>query len=169
MMPLKKINGHNGHNGHSHATPNGAGSASHQLEENPGKTRYSDEELEEFRQIILVKLERAQNELIFLEEAISGNPHGTDDTSRKMRKDEISNEVNDQQAVRQKKLINNLQAALVRIENKSYGISVVTGKLISKIRLRIVPHATMEAEVKNMQRNEEKKQKVVSNQPWLKH
>ncbi len=113
------------------------------------KTRYSDEELEEFKQIILEKLEKAQRDLKMLTEAFTNSDeHGTDDTSPTFKVLEegyqvLSKEENSRLAVRQSKFIQNLENALVRIENKTYGICRSTGKLIPKERLRSVPHATL--------------------------
>jgi RNA polymerase-binding transcription factor DksA len=118
------------------------------------KTRYSDEELEEFKQIILKKLEKAREDLKLLTEAYT-NSGGNDtrDTSPTFKVLEegqtvLSKEENRQLAARQERFIKNLEAALVRIENKTYGICRVTGKLISKERLRAVPHATLSIEAK---------------------
>ena len=118
------------------------------------KLRYSDEELEEFKQIILKKLEKAREDLKLLTEAytnVGGND--TRDTSPTFKVLEegqqvLSKEENRQLAARQERFISNLEAALVRIENKTYGICRVTGKLISKERLRAVPHATLSIEAK---------------------
>lgn len=121
------------------------------------KTRYSDEELEEFRQIILDKLEKAKRDLDMLTEAYTtGNEHDTNDTSPTFKVLEeghqvLSKEENGRLAARQHKFIQNLENALVRIENKTYGICRVTGKLISKERLRSVPHATLSIEAKKNQ------------------
>ncbi len=123
------------------------------------KTRYSDEELEEFKQIILNKLEKAKEDLKLLTEAytnVGGND--TTDTSPTFKVLEegqqvLSKEENRQLAARQERFISNLEAALVRIENKTYGICRVTGKLISKERLRAVPHATLSIEAKLKQRS----------------
>ncbi len=117
------------------------------------KNRYSDEELEEFKQIILDKLEEAKADLELLKSSISHEDNGTDDTSPtfKMMEDgseTMSREETAQLAARQEKFIQNLQAALLRIENKTYGICRKTGKLISKERLRVVPHATLSIEAK---------------------
>jgi RNA polymerase-binding transcription factor DksA len=118
------------------------------------KKRYSDEELEEFKQIILKKLEKAREDLKLLTEAYT-NAAGNDtrDTSPTFKVLEegqqvLSKEENRQLAARQERFISNLEAALVRIENKTYGICRVTGKLISKERLRAVPHATLSIEAK---------------------
>lgn len=119
------------------------------------KTRYSDAELEEFRQIILEKLEKAQKEYDDLR-AIISNAEGNDvnDTSPTFKTLEegastLMKESHGQLAQRQMKFIQHLQAALVRIENKTYGICRETGKLIPKERLRAVPHATLSIEAKN--------------------
>ncbi len=118
------------------------------------KTRYSDEELEEFKTLIQNKIEKAKNDLKMLVEAYtnSGN-NGTNDTSPTFKVLEegqqvLSKEENRQLAARQERFIKNLEAALVRIENKTYGICRVTGKLISKERLRAVPHATLSIDAK---------------------
>lgn len=121
------------------------------------KTRYSDEELVEFKEIITRKLNIAREELKFLQEQLqSENENGTDDTGSVYKTMEdgsstLQKENNSQLAARQKKFIDNLEAALVRIENKTYGICKVTGKLISKERLRAVPHTTMSIEAKKNQ------------------
>jgi len=123
------------------------------------KTRYSDEELEEFREIILSKLEKAHNDLDLLTESYTtGNDHDTNDTSPTFKVLEegyqvFSKEENSKFAARQSKFIKALENALVRIENKSYGICRATGKLIPKDRLRIVPHATLSIEAKRQQTN----------------
>ncbi|MCD4682660.1 MAG: TraR/DksA C4-type zinc finger protein [Bacteroidales bacterium] len=118
------------------------------------KTRYSDEELEEFRQIITEKLDNAREDLKMLTDAFShANEHDTTDTSPTFKVLEegyqvLSKEENSRLAVRQQKFINSLENALIRIENKSYGICRVTGKLIPKERLRSVPHATLSIDAK---------------------
>jgi len=118
------------------------------------RTHYSDEELVEFRELILVKLEKARQDLILLTEAYT-NSAGNDimDTSPTFKVLEegyqvLSKEENSRLAGRQEKFIHNLENALVRIENKTYGICRETGKLISKERLRCVPHATLSMEAK---------------------
>jgi RNA polymerase-binding transcription factor DksA len=122
--------------------------------EAPEKLRYSDEELEEFRQIILDKLEKAKEDLKLLMEAYHlDGEHGTDDTSPTFKILEegyqvMSKEENSRLASRQQKFINNLENALLRIENKTYGVCRATGKLISKDRLKSVPHATLSIEAK---------------------
>ena len=121
------------------------------------KTRYSDSELNEFKDLILKKLAEAQEDLDLLKGSLSHNDdHGTDDTGRTFNmmedgSDTLSREEVAQLAARQEKFIANLQSALVRIENKTYGICRVTGKLIQKERLKLVPHATLSIEAKNAQ------------------
>lgn len=121
------------------------------------KTRYSDEELDEFRQIILKKLEKARKDLELLTESYTtGNDNDTNDTSPTFKVLEegyqvFSKEENSKFAARQEKFIKSLENALVRIENKTYGICRVTGKLIPKDRLRSVPHATLSIEAKLVQ------------------
>ena len=119
------------------------------------KTRYSDEELEEFRRIIVDMLEKAKAEYNTLRRVVMHN--GTNDIedtipSFKTVEDDgatqLSREEASQLAQRQYKFIQNLEAALVRIENKTYGICRATGKLIPKERLRLVPHATLTVEAK---------------------
>lgn len=125
------------------------------------KTRYSKEELEEFRQIILEKLVKARADLALLTEAYSNNSeHDTNDTSPTFKVLEegysvLSKEENSRLAARQQKFIANLENALIRIENGSYGVCRATGKLISKERLRSVPHATLSIEAK-LQQNQRK-------------
>ncbi|MBE6318853.1 MAG: TraR/DksA family transcriptional regulator [Bacteroidales bacterium] len=113
------------------------------------KTRYSDEELQEFKEIILKKLEKAQADYELLKSSIM-NTDGNDisDTSPTFKVLEegastLSKEEAGQLAQRQMKFIQHLQNALIRIENKTYGICRETGKLIPKERLRAVPHATL--------------------------
>ncbi len=121
------------------------------------KLRYSDEELEEFRSIIQAKIEKAEADLLVLKENFANDRNnGTDDTSPTFKafeegSDTMSKEANSQLAARQEKFIRDLHNALNRIENKTYGICRVTGKLISKERLRLVPHATLSIEAKNKQ------------------
>ncbi len=124
------------------------------IQEDPNKTRYSDKELEEFRIIIETKLEDSRRELTLLQaQMTAANDHGTDDTANtfKMLEDgseSLAKEEAGQLAGRQKKFIEQLENALVRIENKTYGICRVTGKLIPKERLRAVPHTTQSIEAK---------------------
>jgi RNA polymerase-binding protein DksA len=121
------------------------------------KTRFSDEELQEFKEIIVKKLAMAKEELKFLTEQLqTENENGTDDTGSVYKTMEdgsstLQKENNSQLAARQKKFIENLEAALMRIENKTYGLCKVTGKLISKDRLRAVPHTTMSIDAKRNQ------------------
>jgi DnaK suppressor protein len=118
------------------------------------KTRYSDEELDEFKDLILKKLEKAQRDLKLLTEAYTfHNEHDTNDTSPTFKVLEegyqvLSKEENSRLAARQDKFIKSLEAALIRIENKTYGVCRVTNKLIAKERLRSVPHATLSIEAK---------------------
>lgn len=122
------------------------------------KTRYSDEELQEFKEIILEKLKKAQRDYDLLKADVT-NSDGNDvaDTSPTFKVLEegattLSKEEAGRMAQRQMKFIQHLQAALVRIENKTYGICRETGQLIPKERLRAVPHATLSIEVKNKAR-----------------
>lgn len=121
------------------------------------KTRYSDDELNEFKELILRKLAEAREDLDLLKGSLSHNDdHGTDDTGRTFNmmedgSDTLSREEVAQLASRQEKFVANLQSALVRIENKTYGICRATGNLIQKERLRLVPHATLSIEAKNAQ------------------
>jgi RNA polymerase-binding transcription factor DksA len=118
------------------------------------KTRYSDEELQEFREIIMKKLEDAREGFKLLTEAYTTqNENDTNDTSPSFKILEegshvLSKEENSQLASRQQKFIRDLENALIRIENRTYGICRATGKLISKERLRSVPHATLSIEAK---------------------
>ena len=121
------------------------------------KTRYSDVELEDFRKLIEEKIEKAQADLELLRSAyMNDSNNGTDDTAPTFKAFEegsetMSKEANTQLAIRQEKFIRDLKNALVRIENKTYGICRVTGKLITKKRLFLVPHATLSIEAKNLQ------------------
>ncbi len=122
------------------------------------KIRYSDADLAEFKEIILKKIEKAKADLDLIKSAYMNDlNNGTDDTSPTFKAFEegsetMSKEANSQLAIRQEKFIRDLKNALFRVENKTYGICKVTGKLISKERLKIVPHATMSIEAKNLQR-----------------
>ena len=119
-----------------------------------GRSRYSDKELTEFKELILSKLKEAQTDYDLLKQTLSNEDnHGTDDTSPTFKlledgSDVMSKEETAQLAIRQEKYIVNLKNALVRIENKTYGICRVTGKLIPKERLRSVPHATLGLDAK---------------------
>lgn len=120
--------------------------------------RYSDADLAEFRELITKKIEKARADLDLIRSAYMNDlNNGTDDTSPTFKAFEegsetMSKEANSQLAIRQEKFIRDLKNALIRIENKTYGICKVTGKLINKERLKLVPHATMSIEAKNMQR-----------------
>ncbi|EEI93979.1 TraR/DksA family transcriptional regulator [Sphingobacterium spiritivorum] len=127
------------------------------MADNTEKTRYSDVELQEFKSIILEKLRVAKEELSSLTKSLNNsNANGTDDTAGTYKTLEdgsatLEKEQTNQLAARQKKFIDNLEAALVRIENKTYGICRETGKLIQKERLKAVPHTTLSIEAKNKQ------------------
>jgi RNA polymerase-binding transcription factor DksA len=118
------------------------------------KTRYSDSELAEFQEIINNKLSEAKKDLDLLKGSLShSDDNGTDDTGAafKMMEDgseTLSREETAQLAARQEKFILNLENALIRIQNKTYGLCRVTGKLIKKERLKLVPHATLSMEAK---------------------
>lgn len=118
------------------------------------RSRYSDKELAEFKELILDKLKEAQTDFDLLKQTLSNaDNHGTDDTSPSFKlledgSDVLSKEETAQLAIRQEKYIVNLKNALMRIENKTYGICRVTGKLIPKERLRSVPHATLGIDAK---------------------
>jgi len=120
--------------------------------------RYSDADLAEFKVLIQSKIDKAQHDLDLIKSAYMNNHNnGTDDTSPTFKAfDEgsavMSKESNSQLAIRQEKFIRDLRNALIRIESKTYGICRVTGKLINKERLKIVPHATLSIEAKNMQK-----------------
>ena len=122
------------------------------------RERYSDADLEEFRKIIEEKIEKAEKDLSLIRESfINDRNNGTDDTSPTFKAFEegaetLSKEQNALLASRQEKFIRDLKNALIRIKNKTYGVCRVTGNLISKDRLKAVPHATLSIEAKNMQR-----------------
>ena len=123
-----------------------------------GKKRaYTDKELERFKNIIIKKIDKAKQDLDLLKSAyMNDSDNGTDDTSPTFKAFEegsetMSKEVNTQLALRQEKFIRDLKNALIRIENKTYGVCRITGKLIKKNRLLVVPHATLSIEAKNMQ------------------
>jgi RNA polymerase-binding transcription factor DksA len=119
--------------------------------------RYSDTDLAHFKQLISDKIEKAKHDLELIKSAyMNDHNNGTEDTSPTFKAfDEgsavMSKESNSQLAIRQEKFIRDLKNALIRIENKTYGICRVTGKLINKKRLELVPHATLSIEAKNMQ------------------
>jgi len=121
------------------------------------KTRYSDDELKEFKELILKKLDKAKEDYELLKSAITqSESNDTQDTSPTFKVLEegaatLSKEEAGRLAQRQQKFIQHLQGALIRIENKTYGVCRETGKLISKERLRAVPHATLSMEAKSKQ------------------
>ncbi len=121
------------------------------------KIRYTDKELERFKNLIIKKIDKAKQDLSLLKSAyMNDSDNGTDDTSPTFKAFEegsetMSKEANTQLALRQEKFIRDLKNALIRIENKTYGVCRVTGKLIKKKRLMVVPHATLSIEAKNMQ------------------
>ena len=122
------------------------------------KVRYSDKELSEFKKLIENKIIKAKVDHELLKSAYMNNGNnGTEDTSPTFKAFEegsetMSKEANTQLAIRQEKFIRDLNNALIRIENKTYGICRVTGKLINMQRLLLVPHATLSIEAKNMQK-----------------
>ena len=122
------------------------------------KNKYSDKELNQFKVLIEEKIEKAKKDLELLRITyMNDGNNGTDDTSPTFKAFEegsetMSKEANTQLALRQEKFIRDLKSALIRIENKTYGICRVTGKLIKKERLTLVPHATLSIEAKNMQK-----------------
>ena len=122
------------------------------------KLKYSQEDLEEFKVIIQKKIARSQEDLALLKAAYKNDAdNGTDDTSPSFKSfdegsDVMNKEANVQLAIRQEKFIRDLKNALIRIENKTYGICRVTAKLINKKRLFLVPHATLSIEAKNLQK-----------------
>ena len=121
------------------------------------KVRYSDKELSEFKKLIENKIIKAKVDHELLKSAYMNNGNnGTEDTSPTFKAFEegsetMSKEANTQLAIRQEKFIRDLNNALIRIENKTYGVCRVTGKLINPERLKLVPHATLSIEAKNMQ------------------
>ena len=122
------------------------------------KTRYSEEELKEFEDIINEKIDKAQNELTMLKESLSrSNDSGTDNTSSHAKvledgADTAEKENLSQLAARQQKFINSLENALIRIKNGTYGLCIETGRLIPKERLRAVPHTMLSIEAKLSQK-----------------
>ena len=119
--------------------------------------RYPDKDLAEFKTLLLGKIEKAQHDLELIKSAyMNDHNNGTDDTSPTFKAfDEgsavMSKESNSHLAIRQEKFIRDLKNALIRIESKTYGVCRVTGKLINIERLKLVPHATLSIEAKNMQ------------------
>lgn len=126
-------------------------------EQTTNKERYSDQDLAEFKKLILEKIEKAKKQLELYEDAYrNGSSNDTEDTAPTFKSfddgsNTLSKEANSQLAIRQGKFIRDLQNALIRIENKTYGICRDTGKLIRKERLILVPHATLSIEAKNRQ------------------
>ena len=120
-----------------------------------GRTKYADADLEEFRALINDKIKKATEQLELIQSSYKNDSNnGTDDTSPTFKafdegSEVMSKEANSQLAIRQEKFIRDLKNALVRIENKTYGVCRVTGKLINKERLKLVPHATLSIEAKN--------------------
>jgi RNA polymerase-binding transcription factor DksA len=125
--------------------------------EEENRPRYSEKDLQEFKAIITAKLETAKEDLDALKKAYrNDSENGTEDTSPRFKgfeegSETMAKEANVTLALRQEAYIRDLKFALIRIENKTYGICRVTGKLISKERLKLVPHATLSIEAKNMQ------------------
>ncbi len=121
------------------------------------KAQYSEADLNEFKEIIEKKIKRAQEDLDILNSAYKNNStNGTDDTSPTFKAFEegaetMAKEANVQLAIRQEKFIRDLNNALLRIKNKTYGVCRETGKLIQKQRLKLVPHATLSIEAKKKQ------------------
>ncbi|MBD0823523.1 MULTISPECIES: TraR/DksA family transcriptional regulator [Aestuariibaculum] len=119
--------------------------------------RYSDKDLAEFKELIQEKIVKAQHDLELIKSAyMNDHTNGTEDTSPTFKafdegSEVMSKESNSALAIRQEKFIRDLKNALIRIENKTYGVCRVTGKLINKERLKLVPHATLSIEAKNMQ------------------
>ena len=119
------------------------------------RNQFSDKELKEFKDLILVKMENAKKNFDFLKNILSlRDDNGTNDTSPSFKVledggDILSKEESSQLAIREQKYIQHLYNALIRIENKTYGICRISGKLIAKERLKIVPHATMSIQAKN--------------------
>ncbi|WP_127845256.1 TraR/DksA family transcriptional regulator [Psychroflexus aestuariivivens] len=126
-------------------------------EETTTKERYSDADLAEFKKLIQNKIEKAQHQLELYEQSFkNGSANDTEDTAPTFKSfddgsNTLSKEANSQLAIRQGKFIRDLKNALIRIENKTYGICRETGKLIRKERLLLVPHATLSIEAKNQQ------------------
>tara|TARA_B100000767_G_scaffold188508_1_gene175835 strand:+ start:2942 stop:3325 length:384 start_codon:yes stop_codon:yes gene_type:complete len=122
------------------------------------KIRFSDKELHEFKALIEEKIQKAKVDLELLRSSyMNDGNNGTEDTAPTFKAFEegsetMSKEANTQLAIRQEKFIRDLNNALIRIENKTYGVCRVTGKLINKKRLFLVPHATLSIEAKNMQK-----------------
>ncbi len=126
--------------------------------ENEIKDKYNDADLKEFKTLILEKIETATAQLHLIESSFrNDSDNGTEDTAPTFKafdegSEVMSKETSSQLAIRQEKFIRDLNNALIRIENKTYGICRVTKKLINKERLKLVPHATLSIEAKNMQK-----------------
>ncbi|MDH3322149.1 MAG: TraR/DksA family transcriptional regulator [Flavobacteriaceae bacterium] len=124
---------------------------------NENKVRYSDQDLAEFKSIIVEKIKLAEQDLALIESSYKNDSNnGVEDTSPTFKAFEegsatMSKEANVQLAIRQEKFIRDLKNALLRIENKTYGVCRVTNKLIQKERLKLVPHATLSIEAKRQQ------------------
>jgi len=122
------------------------------------KNRYSDAQLEEFRALINDKIKKAKEQHDLIESSYRNDSNnGTDDTAPTFKafdegSEVMSKETSSQLAIRQEKFIRDLKNALIRIENKTYGVCRVTGKLINPERLKLVPHATLSIEAKNLQK-----------------
>ncbi|QOW11327.1 TraR/DksA family transcriptional regulator [Kaistella flava (ex Peng et al. 2021)] len=122
------------------------------------RQKYGDADLQEFKEVIQAKIDKAEKDLMLIRESfINDQNNGTDDTSPTFKAFEegaetLSKEQNSILAGRQEKFVRDLKNALIRIQNKTYGVCRVTGKLIPKDRLLAVPHATLSIEAKNMQR-----------------
>ena len=122
------------------------------------KVRYNDKELNVFKVLIEEKIQKAKADLELLKSSyMNDGNNGTDDTAPTFKAFEegsaaMSKEANTQLALRQEKFIRDLKNALIRIENKTYGVCRITGKLINKKRLHLVPHATLSIEAKNSQK-----------------
>ncbi len=122
------------------------------------RQKYGDTDLQEFKVVIQAKIDKAERDLMLIRESFINNQNnGTDDTSPTFKAFEegaetLSKEQNAILAGRQEKFVRDLKNALIRIQNKTYGVCRVTGKLIPKERLMAVPHATLSIEAKNMQR-----------------
>lgn len=120
--------------------------------------RYSDKDLEEFKNLIQDKIKKAEHDLELIKSAYMNDVNnGTEDTSPTFKSFDdgsatMSKEANSALAIRQEKFIRDLKNAMIRIENKTYGVCRVIGKLINKERLKLVPHATLSIEAKNMQK-----------------
>tara|TARA_B110000240_G_scaffold112102_1_gene125918 strand:+ start:3398 stop:3772 length:375 start_codon:yes stop_codon:yes gene_type:complete len=121
-------------------------------------TKYSDKDLKEFKLLIESKITKANTDLALIKSAyMNDGNNGTEDTSPTFKAFEegsqtMSKEANTQLAIRQEKFVRDLKSALIRIENKTFGVCRVTGKLINKKRLELVPHATLSIEAKNLQK-----------------